>query len=206
MPQLTRIGAARKLRTRAAKNDCSLPMIAQLLIAIALTIGVSTAAAAEQRTIQVLWYTYSHPESHYRRMIERLGKVAHTLPKSAQIRWKISFYWPDWPQPRFERYGVLVIQSGEGFGSHSPKEAPLEKNDLVTIFGAGTRENQPSIPTAAQNHPLNAGLTSKGLSNWTNSFHAGFSHSLSGFFPFVNATRYPHMAVAIASERAPATR
>ena len=319
MPQLTRIGAARKLRTRAAKNDCSLPMIAQLLIAIALTIGVSTAAVAEQRTIQALWYTYSHPESHYRRMIERLGKVAPTLPKSAQIRWKISFYWPDWPQPRFERYGVLVIQSGEGFGSHSPKEAPLENvdfngilkykaaieaargsrtvitgsdvglhaiagdsgnapvkdghvvrcnppltgvrcwdgalghlvhavnwaaggrrmgivslvaaefpgsqwwlhkdsflraelsngnstNDLVTIFGAGTRENQPSIPTAAQNHPLNAGLTSKGLSNWTNSFHAGFSHSLSGFFPFVNATRYPHMAVAIASERAPATR
>jgi hypothetical protein len=74
-------------------------------------------------------------------------------------------------------------------------------NGLVTIFGPGTRENSPTIPSAAVNHPLNAGLTSKGLSNWTNSFHAGFSHALRGYVPFVNATSHASMAVAIFADR-----
>ena len=294
-------------------------MISRLLIAIGFAVCVSSARAAEQQTIQVLWYTYSHPESHYRQMIEKLGKVAHTLPKSARIRWRISFYGPDWPQPRFERYHVLVIQSGEGFTSHSPKGAPLTQvdfrgilkyraaiesargsrtvitgsdadlhaiwgdtgnapakdghavrcnppitgvqcwdgalghlvnavnwaasgqgmgivslvaaefpgsqwwlhkdsflraelsngnatNGLVTIFDAAARENHPSIPASLRHHALNAGLTPKGLSNWMNSFHAGFSHAVSGYFAFVDATRHADMAVAIASERTRATR
>jgi hypothetical protein len=272
---------------------------------------------ARAKTIAVLWYTYAHPESEYRRMIEKLGAAAHTLPKSAGYKWKISFYGPDWPQPRFERYDVLVIQSGEAFSSHSPKAEPLKEVDfsgilkhraaieaargsrtvitgsdvdhhaiggdtghapvkdgyrvkcnppltgvrcwdgavghlvnavnwaasgrkmgivsfvaaefpgsqwwlhkdsflraelsngggdagLVTIFGPETRENNPLIPSAAEHHPLNSALTSKGLSNWTNSFHAGFAHALRGYFPFVNSTRYANMAVAIASDRAAA--
>ncbi len=84
-----------------------------------------------------------------------------------------------------------------------------ELNGYVTIWGEGKkRENTPVIPAAARMYALNSGLTSKGLGNWTNSFHAGFSHAIPGYAPIVDSTIYPETAVAIASARfagAPAT-
>jgi hypothetical protein len=247
-------------------------------------------------------------------MIEKLGGVVHTLPQSGGIKWKISFFGTDSPTPQFSRYDVLVIQSGEGFGSGPPSagtptkvdfsgilkhKAAIERargtrtvltgadadvhaiggetgnaprmvghrvtckpiftarrcwdgavghlvnavnwaaeglglgivglvaaefpgsnwwlhpesflrlelsangsrNDLVMFLGPGTRENYPVIPPSAQSHRLNRGLTSKGLSNWANSFHAAFSHSLPGYTHIVNSTRHSGMAVTIASDK-----
>jgi hypothetical protein len=76
-----------------------------------------------------------------------------------------------------------------------------ELNGFVTIWGPGMRENNPVIPAAAEGFPLNSGLTSKGLGNWNNSFHAGFSHSIPGYAPIINSTRHPNTAVAIATAK-----
>lgn len=292
--------------------------IAVLLAAIASTISSSSLSQQEQspRTIRVLWYSYAHPESSYRRAIDRLARHVHTLPQGGGYAWRLSWYGPDWPAPRFERYDVLVIQSGEAFGSGDPKKggdgtgkpdfigilkhraaiesargtrtvitgsdpdihaiagatgnAPVKEGHLVRcnppllgrtcwdgalghlvnainwagtgkgmgivslvaaefpgsdwwlhpdsflrqeltspgrgvksfqVFGPGTRENQPVIPAGFSAHPLNFGLTSKGLSNWNSSFHAGFYRHIKGYFSYVDSTRYPDLAMAIASDR-----
>jgi len=276
--------------------------------------AVSSAMGAETRTITVLWYSYAHPESTYRKMIEKLGTVVHTIPQSSGTKWRITFFGPRDARPEFSKYDVLVIQSGEGFGSGHPLLPTLNKVDFsgilrfkaaisaargsrtvltgadadvhaiggetghapvkegyrltceppftgppcwdgaaghlinavnwaaggrklgivslvaaefpgsdwwlhpdsflraeltagsglqspIRILGAGTRENEPVIPEGALHHPLNAGLTSKGLGNWNNSFHAAFAQPLPGFVAIVNSTRYPGMAVAIASDK-----
>lgn len=73
---------------------------------------------------------------------------------------------------------------------------------FVTIWDRELkRENNPVIPAAAQAYALNSGLTSKGLGHWTNSFHAGFSHSIPGYAPIVDSTQYANTAVAIATAR-----
>src|SRR5262245_30251 len=75
----------------------------------------STGATAA--TIEVLWYTYAHPRSIYIRTMEQLAQVVHTLPESGGARWKLTFFGPDSPRPQFEKYNVLVIQSGEPFST-----------------------------------------------------------------------------------------
>jgi hypothetical protein len=64
---------------------------------------------------------------------------------------------------------------------------------------AGDHENVVAIPAAAAAFPVNAGLTPLGLSDWDQSFHAGFSHAIPGYTPIVEATNHPNMSVAIAS-------
>jgi len=283
-------------------------------VSLAAVVAASNALGAETRTISVLWYSYAHPESTYRKMIERLGAVVHTIPQSSGTKWRITFYGPRDARPAFGRYDVLVIQSGEGFGSGHPLLPTLNKVDFsgilqfkaaitaargsrtvltgadadvhaiggetghapvkegyrlscdppftgqrcwdgaaghlinavnwaaggtkmgivslvaaefpgsdwwlhpdsflreeltagrtlqspIRVLGPGTRENTPVIPQEALHHPLNAGLTSKGLGNWNNSFHATFAQPLPGYVAIVNSTRYPGMAVVIASDK-----
>lgn len=274
---------------------------------------------ASGATIDVLWYTYAHPQSIYVQTIQKLAEVAHTLPKSSGLQWRLTFFRPGSPPPAFEKYNVLVIHSAEpsftvrhspylgssnskptyvtpdysgilnnkraieaargertfltgsdadvhaiwGDSGHAPAapsgkkqrvgcnppispvcwdgalghlvnavnwaasgrglgivslvagEHPkgrwwVERNSFlrdelkgyVAIWGAGTtRENKPVIPTSAQNYPLNAGLTTKGLSNWKNSFHGGISRSVPGYAPVVDSTTYPDIAVAVATAK-----
>ena len=270
-------------------------------------------------TIEVLWYTYAHPQSKYIATIQELADVVHALPKGSGLRWKLTFFGPDSPAPDFARYNVLVIHSAEnGFtgqyfaplGYVNPKEprlvpdyagilknkAPIaaargertfisgadadvhtiwgntghapphptrkggrvnchppiraecwdgalghlvnavnwaaggrgmgivslvagehpsgqwwahansflrgELEGRIAIWGAGTtRENKPVIPSAAQAYPLNAGLTSKGLSDWGNSFHGGIVGPVPGYVPVVVSTTYPGVALAIATAK-----
>jgi hypothetical protein len=101
--------------------------------------------------------------------------------------------------------GIVSLVAGEFPGSewwlHRDSFLRAELFGHVTIWGPGHRENEPAIPVAAQSHPLNAGLTSKGLGHWNNSFHAGISHSIPGYVMIVNATRYANTAVAIAADK-----
>lgn len=60
------------------------------------------------------------------------------------------------------------------------------------------RENGPLISDPAAAYPLNAGLTSLGLSNWKNSFHAGFNN-VPGYTGTVFSSRLPGVPVTIAS-------
>jgi hypothetical protein len=268
--------------------------------------------AEDGRQIDVLWYTYAGPMSRYRSMIRTLAPVVHTIPASGGIRWRLTFFDPTSPRPAFERFDVLVIQSGEGFltgeigqginmvpdfsgilanrryierargdrtfltGSDADLHAivgdtgnaPIKAgsritctpvfvattcwdgaaghvinavnwasggrglgivsfvaaefpnsrwwlhpdsflrqelsglrsySSLVVVFGPGRRDNAPVIPPVMSAHRLNAGLTSKGLSNWNNSFHAGFRRAVPGYVPIVLSGRYPDLALAIAT-------
>ncbi len=55
------------------------------------------------------------------------------------------------------------------------------------------------IPGSAAALPLNSGLTSLGLSDWDQSFHAGFLHDIPGYVPIVDASGHAGTAVAIAT-------
>ena len=59
------------------------------------------------------------------------------------------------------------------------------------------RDNHPDIPLAAAGYPLNGGLTSAGLANWTNSFHAGFTGLIPGYTGTVFATVAGHDGVPL---------
>jgi hypothetical protein len=281
---------------------------------IAFTLLACNVSAADARQIEVLWYTYADPMSHYRAMIRSLASVVHTIPQSGGIRWRLTFFDPTTPRPVFERFDVLVIQSGEAFMTGDENEktnmvpdfrgilinrrhierargdrtfvtgsdadlhaivgdtgnAPVKGraritcdpvfvattcwdgaaghminainwaaggrglgivsfvaaefpnsrwwlhpdsflkeelsglrsySSLVVVFGPGRRDNAPVIPGFMSNHPLNGGLTSKGLSNWKNSFHAGFRRAIPGYVPVVLSGRYPGLALAIARDR-----
>ena len=65
---------------------------------------------------------------------------------------------------------------------------------------SGARTIRSSAPRPKK-YPLNYGLTTKGLSNWKYSFHAGISRSIPGYAAIVDSTRYPHLAVAIATAK-----
>ena len=298
--------------TAQVKTSGKIRLVLAWLLGLA-PFGVSGA------TIDVLWYTYAHPESIYVQTIQKLADVVHTLPKSSGLRWKLTFFRPGSATPAFAKYNVLVIHSGEpgftgqyftylgytdpkqpfaapdyggilrnkgaieaargertfitgsdadvhavwgdtGHAPHDPSgkkgrvtcNPPIsatcwdgalghlvnavnwaasgrglgivslvagedararwwldpnsflraELKGFVVIWGAGTtRENNPVIPVAAQDYPLNSGLTTKGLGNWNNSFHGGISRSIPGYAPIVNSTVYPDMAVAVATAR-----
>ena len=102
--------------------------------------------------------------------------------------------------------GIVSLVAGEFPGAHwwlhHDSFLRAELAGFVTMWGDGKkRENTPAIPAAAQGYPLNAGLTSRGLSNWKNSFHAGFSHSIPGYVSIVDSTLYPATSVAIATTK-----
>ena len=59
-------------------------------------------------------------------------------------------------------------------------------------------ENAPVISAAAAAYPLNGGLSSLGLSQWRNSFHAGFV-DVPGYTGTVFSTRRPGMLLSIAT-------
>jgi len=312
VPEIWRIFSQALRWTRQRRTT----FLSAILLAVGcavLSVPISS-VAAKRGEIDVLWYTYADTTSRYRNGIRMLAEIVHRLPQSGGLRWNLRFFDPTSPRPAFERFNVLVIQSGEAFGSGSSAEtgnltpdfsgifrhrawiekargdrtfltgadadvhalggntgnAPVREgfrvtcnpplvgrncwdgalghlvnavnwasqgrglgivsmvaaefpnsrwwldrdsflraelsglgfhHSLVRIFGPGTRENSPEIPESAARHPLNRGLTSKGLSDWNNSFHAGFSRLIPGYVPIVNSTRYPDLAVAIASAK-----
>lgn len=60
------------------------------------------------------------------------------------------------------------------------------------------RDNAPLLSSAAEGYPLNAGLTSTGLADWRNSFHAGFV-DVAGYTGTVFSSARPGVAMSIAT-------
>ncbi len=79
--------------------------------------------------------------------------------------------------------------------------AELQGHITVLWDAEKGREDNPVISAEAQRYPLNYGLTSKGLSKWKYSFHAGISRSIPGYAAIVDSTLHPDMAVAIATAK-----
>ncbi|MEO8306028.1 MAG: hypothetical protein ABI724_18105 [Betaproteobacteria bacterium] len=103
--------------------------------------------------------------------------------------------------------GIVSLVAAESPGStwRGDPESFLrsELDGRVTIWGTGgkVRENNPVIPAATQKYALNYGLTSKGLGNWKNSFHAGFSRPVPGYVSIVDSALYPNTSVGIATAK-----
>ena len=73
------------------------------------------------------------------------------------------------------------------------------RNDLYG-YVANVYTNDALIQGAAAAYSLNQGLTSTGLSNWNNSFHAMFSPTIPGYSPTVYSGTTPGYALSIASD------
>jgi hypothetical protein len=270
----------------------------------ALVASLSFTSSTQGASIDVLWYTYAHPDSRYQQDIARLAHIVHTLPPSKGTRWNLTFWDAGSTIPDLARFDVLVIESGEAFLTGPPNGPPAMPNytgvldnraaieaargDRIFITGADsdfhairgdtgnipddsgapdgggkcipaitspdcwdgalghlvnavnwagsgnglgivsfldgehagsfwwTHENSflrseldgkvdyagseqaPVLDPLQANHPLNCGLTSRGLSNWDKSFHAFFL-PVEGYTPIIGSSQNPGQAVAIAT-------
>ena len=98
--------------------------------------------------------------------------------------------------------GIVSFLDGEFEGSfwwaHPDSFLRDELDGYVDYAGS---EQNPIINPCQALHPLNAGLTSAGLSNWTNSFHATLLPIL-GYTSIIDSSLRPGSAVAIATSDA----
>jgi hypothetical protein len=98
--------------------------------------------------------------------------------------------------------GVVSFLDGEFEGSFwwTHQDSFLRDELEGKVDYAGSEQN-PIISPCQGLHPLNAGLTPVGLSNWTNSFHATFL-PIQGYESIIDSSLRPGTAVAIAKSDA----
>jgi hypothetical protein len=103
------------------------------------------------QTINVLWYTYAHPSSAYRRAVQTIADAAHTFPSASGLQWKLTFFGPESRTPTFRDYNVLVIQSGEALftAPHVAGASPTDpaKNAVMPDY-RGILRNKAAIEAA----------------------------------------------------------
>ncbi|MDQ3185096.1 MAG: PEP-CTERM sorting domain-containing protein [Pseudomonadota bacterium] len=95
--------------------------------------------------------------------------------------------------------GIVSFLDGEHPGSFWwVDENSFLRSELDgRVIYAGSEQN-PIINPLQATHPLNSGLTSKGLSDWNNSFHAFFL-PVEGYTQIVGSSLRPGYSVAIAT-------
>ncbi|SEP36465.1 PEP-CTERM sorting domain-containing protein [Nitrosovibrio sp. Nv6] len=99
--------------------------------------------------------------------------------------------------------GIVSFLDGEHPGSFWwTHENSFLRSDLDGYVDYAGSEQNPVINPLQANHPLNRGLSSTGLSNWSTSFHAFFL-PIEGYTPIVDSSQRPGWAVAIATSVAP---
>lgn len=98
---------------------------------------VSLSGSAVAVPVDVLWYTYAHPDSEYVSFYSSLAGSepgsAASYPESGGLTWNVSFFGPSGPSPDFAGYDVLVIHSGEAFRTNAPGGA-LAAPDFAGIL------------------------------------------------------------------------
>lgn len=95
--------------------------------------------------------------------------------------------------------GVVSFLDGEHPGSFWWTNVnSFLHSELDGRVSYGGSEQNPVINSLQAAHPLNSGLTSKGLSDWDNSFHA-FLLPVDGYTQIVDSSLRPGFAVAIAT-------
>lgn len=117
-----------------------------------LVAGLANVVSANGATIDVLWYTYGAPTSLYRSQVLDLANRAATMPESAKVQWRVTFFGPTDPAPTFADYDVLVIQNAEGFRTRPTPTDP----DLTPDY-AGILNNKLSIEAARGDRTLISG-------------------------------------------------
>jgi hypothetical protein len=95
--------------------------------------------------------------------------------------------------------GIVSFLDGEHPGSFWwTHEDSFLRNELYGSIDYSGSDQTPIINSEQSDYPLNYGLTSKGLSNWKNSFHATFL-PIEGYIPVIDSSLRPGSAVAIAA-------
>lgn len=95
--------------------------------------------------------------------------------------------------------GIVSFLDGEHPGSFWwTHENSFLRNELDGKVDYAGSEQNPILNPRQVGHPLNCGLTSKGLSGWNKSFHAFFL-PVEGYTPIIDSSQSPGWAVAIAS-------
>ena len=99
--------------------------------------------------------------------------------------------------------GMGIVALTDGVGPHHPISRDWWLNDrsflkdelegYVTYFDT----DNVVIPTHTSDFPVNAGLTTAGLSNWVTSSHAAFNKSIPGYLSINDAGSLPGYAVTI---------
>ncbi|HUG35868.1 MAG TPA: hypothetical protein VML54_02900 [Candidatus Limnocylindrales bacterium] len=96
--------------------------------------------------------------------------------------------------------GIVSLLDGEFAGSFWWTHADsFLRSELLGYVDYDGSDNDPIIDPLAATFALNFGLTSAGLSDWGNSFHARFLDSVPGYTQIVGSGADPGSAVAIAS-------
>lgn len=96
--------------------------------------------------------------------------------------------------------GILSFVDGDFPGSFwwdDPNS--FLRSELHGYFSSFT-ENTAIINPVQMTYPMNQNLTSLGLSNWVNSFHAGFLKSVPGYTATVDSGTRPDYALSIAAD------
>jgi Calx-beta domain len=117
-----------------------------------LVVGLANVAVANGATIDVLWYTYGAPTSLYRSQVLDLANRAATMPESAKVQWRVTFFGPTDPAPTFANYNVLVIQNAEGF-----RTGPTPTDPNLSPDYAGILNNKLAIEAARGDRTLISG-------------------------------------------------
>jgi hypothetical protein len=112
------------------------------IFSAAFVVSLSFPSLTQGASIDVLWYTYAHPNSRYRLDISRVSHIVHTLPQSKGTRWNLTFWDADSAIPDLARFDVLVIESGEAFLT-GPPNGPLAMPDYRGIL-----DNRAAIESA----------------------------------------------------------
>jgi hypothetical protein len=99
--------------------------------------------------------------------------------------------------------GVVSFLDGEHEGSFWWTNAnSFLRDELAGHVNYAGSEQNPTINPLQANYSLNSGLTSQGLSDWDNSFHATFL-PVDGYTQIVDSSQRPGSAVAIATSVVP---
>lgn len=107
-------------------------MTRKILSAILL---VAAATGVRAATVDVLWWTYAHPLSHYRAEtgIPGIAANADKWPEGSGLSWNLTLWDADDETPDFSAYDVLVTHSGEAFRTNAPGQ-PHETPDYSGIL------------------------------------------------------------------------
>jgi hypothetical protein len=95
--------------------------------------------------------------------------------------------------------GIVSFLDGEHPGSFWwTHENSFLRNELSGSIDYSGSDQNPIINSVQVDYLLNCGLTSRGLSNWKNSFHATFL-PIEGYTPVIDSGLRPGSAVAVAT-------
>ena len=124
------------MQPRSPSSLRSIALACAVAVAPAMGLMPSPATAS---VLDVLWYTYSDPQSTYRSELLKVAALASTDPLGHANTWNITWWEAGTPAPNMSGFEVLVTHSGEGFESGAPGAPPPGYNlpNFTTLLQSG---------------------------------------------------------------------